>query len=223
MTYTHRIVRPGVKKGTVFLESGKQISPPEDWAFLAAGDAAVTRKVKSKGPTWVVQVCKGRRKISKGIWAKAIHILQSQEEVEAKRATPEYERQRKRALARREAKQKAYIASFYAEVFGYLGFHPKYELEAKLLAHKVTQHATPVGSGTVARTERIPISQRAEAAVIAWLRHQTTAYDSMRIARIKGRRREVRRYLAAKSKEVLQVYREGREVSEGCPLKRILN
>jgi len=48
----------------------------------------------------------------------------------------------------------------------------------------VSQHATPVGSGTVARTERIPIQQRAESAVIAWMRHQTTAYDNMKIARV---------------------------------------
>jgi Fe-S cluster biosynthesis and repair protein YggX len=47
----------------------------------------------------------------------------------------------------------------------------------------VTAHATPVGSGTVARTERIPLEQRAESAVIAWMRHQTTAYDSMKIAK----------------------------------------
>jgi hypothetical protein len=43
----------------------------------------------------------------------------------------------------------------------------------------VTTHAAPVGSGTVARTERIPIERRAEAAVIAWMRHQTTAYDNL--------------------------------------------
>lgn len=53
----------------------------------------------------------------------------------------------------------------------------------------MTAHATPVGSGTVARTSRIPIERRAEAAVIAWLRHQTTAYDDMKIPRVKGRRR----------------------------------
>eukprot|EP01035_Chromulina_nebulosa_P056444 gene56444-77358_t len=57
-------------------------------------------------------------------------------------------------------------------------------------------HATPVGSGTVARTKRIPIEQRAEAATIAWMRHQTTGYDSMTIPREKGLRREVRRMLA---------------------------
>ena len=67
----------------------------------------------------------------------------------------------------------------------------------------VADHATPVGSGTVARTKRIPVERRAEAAVIAWMRHQTTAYDSMPIPRVKGKRREVRRLLAQRSKELL--------------------
>ena len=32
------------------------------------------------------------------------------------------------------------------------------------MARAVTQHATPIGSSTVARTKRIPVEQRAEAA-----------------------------------------------------------
>jgi hypothetical protein len=76
-------------------------------------------------------------------------------------------------------------------------------------------HATPVGSGTVARTKRIPIEQRAEAAVSAWLRHQTTGYDGMVIPRVKGKRREVRRILAARSKELLDGYRRGEAVGNG--------
>jgi len=47
------------------------------------------------------------------------------------------------------------------------------------LARAVADHATPVGSGTVARTKRIPVEERAEAAVIAWMRHQTTGYDGI--------------------------------------------
>jgi hypothetical protein len=86
----------------------------------------------------------------------------------------------------------------------------------------VTAHATPVGSGTVARTERIPIERRAEAAVIAWMRHQTTAYDSMTIPRVKGKRREVRRMLAARSKELLARYRCGDGAAASCPLAAAL-
>ncbi len=222
MTHTHRLVQPSRIQGTVLSESGERLTPPIDWAFLPSGDAAITRSVKAKGASWVVTVPKGRRKISKGIWAKETHILESQKEVEAKRSTPEYARRRLGELARREAKQKAYVVEFYAEVVRFLNFHPRYQNEARILGKKIAAHATPVGSGTVARTERIPIARRAEAAVIAWMRHQTTAYDSMRIARVKGRRREVRRQLAAKSVELLQSYRQGRELSKNCPLKKVL-
>lgn len=222
MAHIHRTVRPGRKDGTVLAESGEQLTPPDDWAFLAAGDAAITRSIKARGPTWVVQVKMGRRLISKGIWASKADILAAQEEVAAKRATPAYAKKRAGDLARRAAKHKAYEGEFFAAVVAFLAFHERYRHEARLLAEKVTAHATPVGSGTVARTERIPIGRRAEAAVIAWLRHATTAYDSMRIARIKGKRREVRRMLAAKSVELLQSYRQGREVGEMCPLKRAL-
>ena len=89
-------------------------------------------------------------------------------------------------------------------------------------AKAVDDHATPVGSGTVARTKRIPIEQRAEAAVIAWLRHQTTGYEDMVIPRVKGKRREVRRMLAQRSKELLVRYRGGDGVSEDCPLQRAI-
>jgi hypothetical protein len=75
----------------------------------------------------------------------------------------------------------------------------------------------------VARTERIPLASRAEAAVIAWMRHQTTGYDHMSIARIKGERRAVRRELAGISREILEVYRAGKPAPENCPLKAALS
>src|SRR5204862_8117627 len=93
---------------------------------------------------------------------------------------------------------------------------------ASRMARAITDHATPVGSGTVARTKRIPVEERADAAVIAWMRHQTTGYDSMPIPRVKGKRRKVRRMLARRSKELLSQYRRGEPVSEECPLQRAL-
>ena len=44
----------------------------------------------------------------------------------------------------------------------------------------------------------------------------------MKIARIKGKRREVRRMLAQRSKELLGRYRRGESVGEDCPLKNAL-
>ena len=92
-------------------------------------------------------------------------------------------------------------------------------MTAKLALERVEQEFK---SGTVARTMRIPVEQRAEAAVIAWMRHQTTGYDSMAIPRIKGKRREVRRMLAQRSQELLGQYRRGEAVGEDCPLKKAL-
>ena len=71
----------------------------------------------------------------------------------------------------------------------------------------------------MARTERIPVGERAEAAVIAWMRHQTTAYDQLSIPRVKGMRREVRRELAEISRALLNRHRsdESHMVSS-CPL-----
>jgi hypothetical protein len=93
----------------------------------------------------------------------------------------------------------------------------------KKLARVVTVHAIPVGSGTVARTQLIPIEERAAHAVIAWMRHQTTTYDNLKIARVKGERRAVRRSLAQQSVELLASYREGRASIENCPLQIAMN
>jgi hypothetical protein len=105
-------------------------------------------------------------------------------------------------------------------VLAFLNFHPSHADLAQRLARVVADHATPVGSGTVARTKRIPVEQRAEAAVIAWMRHQTTGYDSMVVPRVKGQRREVRRMLARRSHELLHRYRRGEPVAGECPLLR---
>jgi hypothetical protein len=114
------------------------------------------------------------------------------------------------------------VEDFTSAVRAYLAFHANYADLAHRFSVAVAAHATPVGSGTVARTKRIPIEQRAEAAVIAWLRHQTTGYDGMVIARIKGKRREVRRILAQRSKELLAQYRSGEVRAKDCPLQKAL-
>jgi hypothetical protein len=222
MSLTHRIVKPGYRTGTLLSEEGEVLTPPSGWVFLASGDAAVTRKVKAAGATWVVQVQRGKRTISKGIWAKKEDIFRAVKEVEENRSTPEYTRKREQDLARKEVNHQKYVDEFYNAVISYLTFDRRYMQEARLIAETVSAHATPVGSGTVARTQRIPLSERAAAAVIAWMRHSTTGYDSMRIARIKGRRREVRRLLAVRSVEILAAYRSGENIPPDCPLRNAL-
>lgn len=222
MTASHRIVQPGYRTGTLQSEDGEILTPPSHWAFLPAGDAAVTRKVKSLGESWVVQIRKGKRTISKGIWADALDISAARKEVEKIRSTPQYAEKMRRARAGRESRQEKYVEDFQGAVRSYLAFHQRYRYEAKLLAEKVAAHATPIGSGTVARAARLPLEKRAEAAVIAWMRHNTTAYDTIRIDRTKGRRREVRRLLAARSVALLYNYRNGYDITD-CPLQKSLN
>lgn len=217
-----RTLRPGPSPRTALTDSGATLSVPAGWELLPPGDAGLTRRVKAAGPTWTVQEKVGRKMFSRGVWAPAEHIAAARAGLEAERADPAYARKLEAGRARREKKQEAYVEDFRGAVLAYLAFAPAHAAVAEAMADAVTTHATPVGSGTVARTERIPIEERAESAVIAWMRHQTTAYDDMVIPRIKGERRRVRRMLAERSKALLEAYRRGSPPSVGCPLQRSL-
>lgn len=213
---------PGPSPDSVRTNAGKVIRVPAGWKLLPPGDAGLTRRVKAAGDHWVVKEKKGRRTFSKGVWAPAETIERITVELAAERSTEAYAKRRSSDAKRREKAQSAYVGEFEAAVVSFLGFHRAHASTASDLAKAVTKHATPVGSGTVARTKRIPVEQRAESAVIAWMRHQTTGYDSMKIPRVKGKRREVRRMLAQRSKELLQQYRSGSKISHDCPLRRAL-
>ncbi len=225
MPNQNRTLRPAPHPKFKYLvtEEGEHIHPPEGWACLKPGDAAVTRALKALGPCWTVQQKKGRKTFSHGVWAPAERIEQARKTVAEKRDDPAYAKRRAGDLRRRETKQAAYEISFHQAVLNWLNFHSAHQQAAEQMAEAITKHAVPVGSGTVARTERIPIEKRASAAVIAWMRHQTTAYDTLRIERIKGRRREVRRELASQSAKLLSAYRRGDPVQESCPLARSLH
>lgn len=198
---------------------GSLLSPPEGWACLPPGDAGLTRRVKSAGPSWVVVEKRGRKVFSQGLWAPAANIAAARAGLDAERSTDAYAKKREADAARRERAQAEYVREFAGELVGFLRFAPRWHLLALALATKVTEHATPVGSGTVARTERIPVARRAEAAVIAWMRHQTTAYDRMAIPRVKGKRREVRGELAEVSRAILDLHRVDRShAATACPL-----
>jgi hypothetical protein len=214
---------PGPSVNTVRTADGKLLTVPDGWVLLPPGDAGLTRRVKAAGDYWVVQEKKGRKVFSRGVWAPAATIERVRAELDAERSTASYAQRRAADARRRENAQAAYVEDFHGAVVAFLAFHPDHAALADGLARTVTEHATPVGSGTVARTKRIPVEQRAGAAVIAWMRHQTTAYDSMTIPRVKGSRREVRRMLARRSHELLQGYRRGDPLPADCPLRRALS
>lgn len=214
---------PGPTPNTVRSFDGKILTVPAGWVLLPPGDAALTRRVKAAGDHWVVAEKKGRKVFSLGVWAAALTIERIRGELEAERSTDAFAKKQAAGKRRRDEQQAVYVEDFLSAVITFLAFHPTHANLAHRLARAVTDHATPVGSGTVARTKRIPVGQRAEAAVIAWMRHQTTGYDSLVIPRVKGKRREVRRILAQRSKELLAQYRRGDKPSEHCPLRKSLS
>jgi hypothetical protein len=176
--------------------------------------------VKAAGDHWVVQEKRGRKIFSRGVWAPAATIDRLRTETEAERSTDGYAKKKDAAALRRASAQADYVEDFHDAVLKFLGFHVVHADLADRLARAVTDHATPVGSGTVARTKRIPIDRRAESAVIAWMRHRTTGYDGMAIPRVRGKRREVRRMLAQRSKQLLERYRRGEPIANGCVLEQ---
>lgn len=222
MAGTKPTYRPGSTDREIIDAAGKTLVVPVDWALLAPGDAGMTRRVKAAGDHYVVQEKRGRKTFSRGVWAPSTTIERVRSELTAERSTDAYAKKQASAAKRREKQQTEYVSDFAAHVRAFLDFDASYaSLEDELVA-RVTAHATPVGSGTVARTKRIPVESRAEAAVIAWMRHQTTAYDEMKIARVKGKRREVRRQLARRSHELLTRYRRGEVIPPDCPLQAAL-
>jgi hypothetical protein len=211
-------VSPTADPTRVRTPDGVVLAAPPGWSLLPPGDPGLTRRVKAAGPAWTVIERRGNKDFSRGVWAPAAHIESARADLDVERAKPAYARRLAADAKRRDAAQVEYVAAFEAEVLAFLRFAPAWSEKAHALARAVTAHATPVGSGTVARTERIPVGQRAESAVIAWMRHQTTAYDSMKIARVKGERRAVRRELAEIARAVLDAHRRDAPHAGQCPL-----
>lgn len=223
MPNRNREVAPGPRAGTVHTDSGELLVVPAGWVLLPPGDPALTRRAKKSGVCWTLREQRGRRTISLGLYMEQARIEPLRAELARERADPAYERKLTRARAKREVEQSHYEEDFLAAVSSFLAFAPSYATLSRALATAITEHAVPVGSGTVARTKRIPIERRAEAATIAFLRHATTGYDNMQIPRVKGARREVRRMLAERSRELLAKYRRGEPIApERCLLRRAL-
>src|SRR5215470_2154026 len=140
---------PGPTPNTVRAADGTVLTSPDGWALLPPGDAALTRRVKEAGDHWVAREKKGRKTFSRGVWAPAATIDRIRAALDAERSTESYAK-RKEADARRRGKAQAeYVEDFFGAVVAFLAFHPTYFDLANRLARAVTEHATPVGSGTV--------------------------------------------------------------------------
>jgi len=159
-----REVRPCQKPGYVLNEHAVLEAVPAGWALLPPGDAALSRRIKSDGPSWTMSEKKGDERFPAAFGPPPTASPPSAPELLAERADPAYERKLTAARQRRAVEQADYVEDFRASVLTFLAFHPTHAADAALLATLIAAHATPVGSGTVARTERIPIEERAEAA-----------------------------------------------------------
>ena len=151
---------------------GRVLQVPAAWSCLPPGDAGLTRRVKAAGPSWTVVEKVGRKTFSKGVWAPSENIEAAKATLGLERTTPAYTKRRAADAKRREEEQAQYEVDFEKSVQAFLRFVPAFQTLEARVARAVAAHATPVGSGTVARTERIPLEQRADAAVLAWMRHR---------------------------------------------------
>ena len=149
---------PGPTPNTVRTANGNVLTAPDGWVLLQPGDAALTRRVKAAGDHWVVQEKRGRKIFSRGVWAAAANIDRIRADLDSERSTEGFAKKKVADAKRRDKAQAVYVEDFRGAVVAFLVFHPTHADLADRLAKAVTDHATPVGSGTVARTKRIPVS-----------------------------------------------------------------
>ena len=148
---TNYVFTPGPTPNTVRAADGRVLTAPEGWILLPPGDAALTRRVKAAGDHWTVQEKKGRKVFSRGIWAPSATIERIRADLNAERSTESFAKKKEADARRREKAQAEYVEDFLGAVVKFLAFHPVHADLADRLARAVTEHATPVGSGTVAR------------------------------------------------------------------------
>ena len=117
-----RIVSPGPGKRKVKTAQGNVLQIPPHWKLLPPGDAGMTRRVKSRGPSWTVKQKKGRRTYSLGVWAPAKQIDSVRAELKAERKTPAYAKRRASAARQRDKKQNQYVEDFRSAILEFLNF-----------------------------------------------------------------------------------------------------
>lgn len=152
-------VSPSNNPRQVSDSKGSTLAVPDDWALLPPGDAALSRRIKKDGPSWTVIEMKGRKRFSRGIWAPSERIETLRAALEVERADPSYQKKLTASRARRAKEQANYAVEFEASVLTYLNFNEPHQQLAQSMAKAIADHAVPVGSGTVARTQRIPIER----------------------------------------------------------------
>ena len=153
------------------------VVPPQDWEFLATGQAFVTRSVKAAGVFWLAWAPRSRTRQHRrllGLWAPAAAIRRAQRsgaDTASARAV------RREAGARSRARQEArYQDELAAAIVEYLHFAARHEALAETIARSAAERAAVVGSGRVGRTRLLALDERAALAARAQIRHAHTDY-----------------------------------------------
>ena len=172
----HLHLQPGPTPNTVRAADGAVLTVPEGWTLLPPGDAGLTRRVKAAGDHWVVQEKVGRKMFSEACGRRRRPSTGS-----GPNSTPSVHRGiRQEEGGRRPAPGEAqteYVEDFHGAVVAFLAFHPE-PRRPRRPAGPCRHRARHAGRQRHGRPDEAhPVEQRAEAAVIAWMRHRTTGYD----------------------------------------------
>ncbi len=125
LEHPNQTFTPGPSPGTVQAAAGRTLTVPDGWELLPPGDAALTRRVKAAGDSWVIQEKKGRKVFSRGVWAPAGTIARVRADLAAERSTEEYARRKQTDAHRRDRAQAEYAEKFFRAVVSFLAFHPR--------------------------------------------------------------------------------------------------
>jgi len=155
-----------------------EIVIPEDWEFLASGDAFVTRRVKAADVFWVAWRPRGRNRQHRrrlGLWAPKETITAA--EAEATATADQRSKRREQGARSREKQEAAYLIEFADAIRRFLAFAPEHSGLADEIAKKAAVRAGEVGSGRVGRTRMVSLDERAALAGRALIRHRYTSYE----------------------------------------------
>jgi hypothetical protein len=199
-----RRLRAG-EEGDFWVQDYGPVYIPNGWEFLPRGDAFVTRQVK-KGPHWILMgQYNSRRRYTpvKGVYAPRTSIEAAKQAAiatEVKR-----EQQRQKSQLRREKVEDDYQNRFEQACLQFLHFDPTHAQLAKEIAVGATAWACEKYSGRVGRTSLVDLSDKADLAVRAYLRHNYTDYEE-NVPNYRGEL-GVDEYLQARTKAQLDVDR----------------
>jgi hypothetical protein len=150
---------------------------PEDWEFLPAGDAFLTRQVKAAGVYWMAWKPRSRNRPHRrrlGLWAPTEAVTA------ARRAAAETEQARllsRRSGARqRERREDRYREQLRSAIVTYLDFADAHVPLAEQIADEAAGRAAEVGSGRIGRAGTLTLAEKAELAARAHIRHRFTNY-----------------------------------------------